>query len=68
MTVDQMRAMVDELNLEKAALERQLNRALPKGKVMSHLIREREEIEKRFNELSRAIARIKLEIRRAASN
>jgi hypothetical protein len=43
MTVDQMRAKIDELNVEKASLERQLNKALPKAKAMPHLIREREE-------------------------
>jgi hypothetical protein len=68
MTVDQMRAKVDELNIEKAALERQLNKVLPKGKVMAHVIREREEIEGQFNELARVIARIKLEIRRATAS
>jgi cell fate (sporulation/competence/biofilm development) regulator YlbF (YheA/YmcA/DUF963 family) len=63
MTADQMRAKVDELNAEKAELDRKLNKALPKGKVMSHLIREREELEARFNEVSRTISRIKLAIR-----
>jgi hypothetical protein len=68
LTIDQMRARVDELTLERAELERQLNKALPKGKVMSHLIREREEIEAQFNEVSKTIARIRLEIRRAAAS
>jgi hypothetical protein len=53
------------LTAERAELERKLNKALPKGKVMSHLIREREEIEVRFNGLSKSIARIKLEVRRS---
>jgi hypothetical protein len=65
MSVDQMRAKVDDLSAERAELERRLNKALPKGKVMSHLMREREEVEVRFNDVSRTIARIKLEIRRS---
>lgn len=67
MSVDQMRAKVDELNVERARLEQQLNRALPKGKVMSHLLREREETETQFNEISKVIAKLKLDIRQAAA-
>lgn len=65
MTIDQMRAKVDELNIQRAEMERQLNKVLPKGKVMSHVIREREELEKQFNDLTKVIARIKLEIRQS---
>jgi hypothetical protein len=65
MTVDQMRAKVDDLTAEKGELQRRLNKALPKGKVMSHLIRERDEIEARFDEVSKTISRFKLEIRRS---
>jgi hypothetical protein len=67
MSVDQMRAKVDELNVERARLEQQLNKALPKGKVMSHLLREREDTETQFNEISKVIARLKLDIRQAAA-
>jgi hypothetical protein len=67
MSVDQMRAKVDELNVERATLEQQLNKALPKGKVMSHLLREREETETQFNEISKVIAKLKLDIRQAAA-
>jgi hypothetical protein len=64
MNVDQMRTKVDELNLERSELERQLNKVMPKGKVMSYMIREREELESHFNDVCRAIGQIKLEIRR----
>jgi hypothetical protein len=64
MTVDQMRAKVDELNIERGELERQVNKVLPKGKVMSHVIREREELEAHFNDVCKVIGQIKLEIRR----
>jgi hypothetical protein len=67
LSVDQLRTKVDDLSAERAELERRLNKALPKGKVMSHLMREREEVEVRFNEVSKTIARIKLEIRRAGA-
>jgi seryl-tRNA synthetase len=62
-----MRAKVDELNVERARLEQQLNKALPKGKVMSHLLREREETEAQFNEISKVIAKLNLDIRHAGA-
>lgn len=65
MSVDEMRAKVDELNIQRAEMERQLNKVLPKGKVMAHVMREREELERHFEEISRVIAHIKLEIRQA---
>ena len=65
MTLDQMRAKVDELNVQRAEMERQLNKVLPKGKVMSYVMREREELEKQFNDLTKVIAHIRLEIRQA---
>jgi hypothetical protein len=67
LSADQMRAKVDELSVERAELERKLNKAMPKGKVMSHLIREREELEARFNDVSRTISRIKLAIRHSSA-
>lgn len=66
MTVDEMRAKVDELNAIRAEMDRKLSKALPKGKVMSHIIREREELENQFNEISKVISHIKLEIRQAS--
>lgn len=66
MSVDEMRATVDALNIKRAELERQMNRVLPKGKVMSHLIREREEVEKQFEQVSKTISAIKLEIRQVS--
>lgn len=66
MTIDEMRAKVDELNVIRAEMDRKLSKALPKGKVMSHIIREREELEQQFNEISKVISHIKLEIRQAS--
>ncbi|OHS96097.1 hypothetical protein TRFO_37768 [Tritrichomonas foetus] len=63
MTIDQMRSKVDELNIEKAAIERQLNKAMPKGKIMSHAIKEREELERKFEEMNKMISHVKLAIR-----
>lgn len=67
MSIEKMRLKVDELNVEKAAIERQLNKALPKGKIMSHIIREREDLEKQLENMNRMISQVKLEIRRLSN-
>lgn len=68
MTVDQMRSKVDELNIERAEIERQLNKATPKGKIMSHVIKEREDLERQLEEVIKAISHVKLEIRKASNH
>lgn len=68
MTIDQMRQKVDELNIERAEIERQLNKATPKGKIMSHVIKEREDLERQLEEVIRAISHVKLEIRKASNH
>ncbi|KAK8841633.1 hypothetical protein M9Y10_027258 [Tritrichomonas musculus] len=68
MTVDQMRSKVDELNIERAEIERQLNKATPKGKIMSHVIKEREDLERQLEEVNKAISHVKLEIRKASNH
>jgi chromosome segregation ATPase len=66
-TPAEMTARVDELILERAEIERQLCKALPKekGAVLARLRQEREQLELRLEEVTREIAKFKLDIRLA---
>ena len=62
MSVTELQSKVDQLNIEKAELERQLNKVMPKGKIMMHIRKEREDMEAKLDSLTKDISKLKLEI------
>lgn len=62
LSANELRAKVDQLNQEKAEIERQLNKALPKGKIMMHVRQEREEMEEKLDGVVKDISKLKLEL------
>lgn len=62
LSVSELQSKVEQLNIEKAELERQLNKALPKGKIMMQVRKEREDMEEKLDLLSKDISKLKLEI------
>jgi hypothetical protein len=65
MTADEMSAKMDELKAERAEVERQLSKAMPKekGSVLARLRQEREEMELRVEEVGKEISKLKLGLR-----
>ncbi|OHT08358.1 hypothetical protein TRFO_23191 [Tritrichomonas foetus] len=62
MSVSEIQAKVDKLNFEKAEIERQLNKAMPKAKIMTHIRKEREELEEHLEVVMKDISKLKLEL------
>ena len=64
MTVPEMKQQLEILRHEKEELERKLNKAPPKGRLMAHVRREQEENEAQLDALTKRISRIRFQLRR----
>jgi CHASE3 domain sensor protein len=64
MSVPEMKDLLEILRTQKEDVERQLNRAPPKGRLMAHVRREKEEMEEELDGLSKRIAKIRFALRK----
>jgi hypothetical protein len=64
MTVSEMREMLANLRRDKDELERKLNKAAPRGRLMAHVRQEREESEAELETLVRRIAKLRYSLRK----
>jgi chromosome segregation ATPase len=64
MSVPEMKDLLEILRAQKEEVERQLNKAPQKGRLMAHVRREKEEMEEQLDELNKRIAKIRFTLRR----
>lgn len=63
LSVPELESKVEELKFEKSELERQLNKAIPKGKIMMQVMQEREGLENKLDDINKQISHYKLQLR-----
>jgi hypothetical protein len=64
MSVPEMKDLLEILRAQKDEVERQLNKAPQKGRLMAHVRREKEEMEAELDGLSKRIAKVRFTLRR----